>query len=194
MPFNFSSPEYLSPHKRRKNWVSPVSRASPAYMNSPLVVVAQDVFTIITVLRSNICDFWPRCFEVVRSVASLTETLFFYQMKTYSRWQAIPAFASAEMVILPCWQKQVRFKMSFYMCQNKIANFCLLMAAITICYVCSCPNMVLQSWSVHCRSCGRALLSLIENWHQNNDVRDLKFMVSMAAIKFDNRNVMQLMS
>ena len=38
MPFNFSSPEYLSPHKRRKNWVSPVSRASPAHMKSPSVV------------------------------------------------------------------------------------------------------------------------------------------------------------
>ena len=38
MPFNFSSPEYLSPHKRRKNLVSPVSRASPAHMNSPLVI------------------------------------------------------------------------------------------------------------------------------------------------------------
>ena len=38
MPFNFSSSEYLSPHKGRKNWVSPVSRASPAHMNSPLVV------------------------------------------------------------------------------------------------------------------------------------------------------------
>ena len=36
MHFNFSSPEYLSPHKRRKNRVSPVSRASPAHMNSPL--------------------------------------------------------------------------------------------------------------------------------------------------------------
>ena len=34
MPFNFSSPEYLSPHKRRKDRVSPVSRASPAHMNS----------------------------------------------------------------------------------------------------------------------------------------------------------------
>ena len=36
MPFNVSSPEYLSPHERRKNRVSPVSRASPAHMNSPL--------------------------------------------------------------------------------------------------------------------------------------------------------------
>ena len=35
MPFNFSSPEYLSPHKRQKNRFSPVSRASPAHMNSP---------------------------------------------------------------------------------------------------------------------------------------------------------------
>ena len=35
IPFNFSSPEYLIPHKRRKNRVSPVSRASPAHMNSP---------------------------------------------------------------------------------------------------------------------------------------------------------------
>ena len=37
MPFNFSSPEYLSPHKRRKNRVSSVSRASPAHTNSPLL-------------------------------------------------------------------------------------------------------------------------------------------------------------
>ena len=36
MPFNFSSPEYLSHHKTPKNRVSPVSRASPAHMNSPL--------------------------------------------------------------------------------------------------------------------------------------------------------------
>ena len=36
MPFNFSSPEYLSHHRTRKNRVSPVSRASPAHMNSPL--------------------------------------------------------------------------------------------------------------------------------------------------------------
>ena len=37
MPFNFSSPEYLSHHRTRKNRVSPVGRASPAHMNSPLV-------------------------------------------------------------------------------------------------------------------------------------------------------------
>ena len=36
MPFNFSYPEYLSNHRTRKNRVSPVSRASPAHMNSPL--------------------------------------------------------------------------------------------------------------------------------------------------------------
>ena len=36
MPFNFSSPEYLSHHRTQKNRVSPVSRASPAHMNSPL--------------------------------------------------------------------------------------------------------------------------------------------------------------
>ena len=35
MPFNFSSPEYLSHHRTRKNRVSPVGRASPAHMNSP---------------------------------------------------------------------------------------------------------------------------------------------------------------
>ena len=38
MPFNFSSPEYLSHHRTRKNRVTPVSRASrasPAHMNSP---------------------------------------------------------------------------------------------------------------------------------------------------------------
>ena len=36
MPFNFSSPEFLSHHRRRKNRDSPVSRASPAHMNSTL--------------------------------------------------------------------------------------------------------------------------------------------------------------
>ena len=39
MPFNVSSSEYLCPHKRRKNWVSPVSRASPAHMNSPWLIL-----------------------------------------------------------------------------------------------------------------------------------------------------------
>ena len=38
MPFNFSSSEYLSHHRTRKNRVSPVSRASPAHMNSPLLM------------------------------------------------------------------------------------------------------------------------------------------------------------
>ena len=37
MPFNFSLPEYLSHYRTQKNRVSPVSRASPAHMNSPLV-------------------------------------------------------------------------------------------------------------------------------------------------------------
>ena len=40
MPFNFSSPEYLSHHRTRKNRVSPVNRASPAHMNSPLVILS----------------------------------------------------------------------------------------------------------------------------------------------------------
>ena len=35
IPFNFSSPKYLSHHRTRKNRYSPVSRASPAHMNSP---------------------------------------------------------------------------------------------------------------------------------------------------------------
>ena len=33
MPFNFSSPEYLSHHRTRKN------RVSPAHMNSPLIYI-----------------------------------------------------------------------------------------------------------------------------------------------------------
>ena len=41
IPFNFSSPEYLSHHRTRKNRVSPVSRASPAHMNSPLDLKVQ---------------------------------------------------------------------------------------------------------------------------------------------------------
>ena len=39
MPFNFSSAEYLRHHRTGKNRVSPVSRASPAHMNSPLVLL-----------------------------------------------------------------------------------------------------------------------------------------------------------
>ena len=38
MPFNFSSFEYLTHQRTRKNRVSPVGRASPAHMNSPLVL------------------------------------------------------------------------------------------------------------------------------------------------------------
>ena len=45
MPFNFSSPEYLSHHRTQKNRVSPVSRASPAHMNSPLEVGFQGLPT-----------------------------------------------------------------------------------------------------------------------------------------------------
>ena len=49
MPFNFSSPEYLSHHRTRENRVSPVGRASPAHMNSPLetelkVIVLQGIW------------------------------------------------------------------------------------------------------------------------------------------------------
>ena len=36
MPFNCSSPEYLSHHRTPQNRVSLVSQASPAHMNSPL--------------------------------------------------------------------------------------------------------------------------------------------------------------
>ena len=55
VPFNFSSPEYLSPHKRRKNRVSPVSRASPAHMNSPLKDrVTFDDFVIWKLQKSNV--------------------------------------------------------------------------------------------------------------------------------------------
>ena len=36
MPFNFSSPEFLSHRKTRNNRVTPVSRASLAHINSPL--------------------------------------------------------------------------------------------------------------------------------------------------------------
>ena len=43
MPFNFSSSEYLSHHRARKNRVSPVSRASPAHMNSPLVPAQEEM-------------------------------------------------------------------------------------------------------------------------------------------------------
>ena len=37
MLFDFSSPEFLSHTKLRKNQVNPVSQASLIYMNSPLV-------------------------------------------------------------------------------------------------------------------------------------------------------------
>ena len=47
IPFNFSSPEYLIPHKRRKNRVSPVSRASPAHMNSPIDIISLKRFECV---------------------------------------------------------------------------------------------------------------------------------------------------
>ena len=47
MPFNFSSPEYLSHHRTRKNRVSPVSRASPAHVNSPLELLFGNSTNII---------------------------------------------------------------------------------------------------------------------------------------------------
>ena len=52
MPFNFSSPEFLSHHKMRKNRVSSVSRASPAHMNSPLVVLIVRLTVIL--LNDNV--------------------------------------------------------------------------------------------------------------------------------------------
>ena len=45
IPFNCSSPEYLSPHKKRKNRVSPASRA---HMNRP---------SEITLLWLNLCYY-----------------------------------------------------------------------------------------------------------------------------------------
>ena len=51
MPFNFSSPEFLSHHKMRKNRVSPVSRASPAHMNSPLVNALPKVVAFLLILQ-----------------------------------------------------------------------------------------------------------------------------------------------
>ena len=54
MPFNFSSPEYLSHHRTRKNRVSPVSRASPAHMNSPLVKNIKKS-TLYSILSGDVC-------------------------------------------------------------------------------------------------------------------------------------------
>ena len=48
MPFNFSSPEYLSHHRTRKNRVSPVSRASPAHMNNPYEITGNSFENIPT--------------------------------------------------------------------------------------------------------------------------------------------------
>ena len=56
MPFNFSSPEYLSHHRARKNRVSPVSRASPAHMNSTLVA-SGSVITSLYSLRLRLSDY-----------------------------------------------------------------------------------------------------------------------------------------
>ena len=53
MPFNFSSPEFLSHGKLRKNQVSPVSRASPAHMNSPLTSFARSVWESIALSFYN---------------------------------------------------------------------------------------------------------------------------------------------
>ena len=56
MPFNFSSPEYSSHHRTRKNRVSLVSRVSPAHMNSPLVA-SGSVITSLYSLRLWLSDY-----------------------------------------------------------------------------------------------------------------------------------------
>ena len=56
MPFNFSSPEYLSHHRRRKNRASPVSRASPAHMNSFLVQCVPRNHSIV--VKRTLLWFW----------------------------------------------------------------------------------------------------------------------------------------
>ena len=62
MPFNFSFPEYLSHHRTRKNRVSPVSRASPAHMNSPYEMLKADFHSVQFSERSILCDrFLLKC-------------------------------------------------------------------------------------------------------------------------------------
>ena len=64
MPFNLSSPEYLSHHRTRNNRVSPVSRASPAHMNSPLVELPSLVAKCCTawkIWRRKVCKFVYIC-------------------------------------------------------------------------------------------------------------------------------------
>ena len=51
MPFNFSSLEYLSHHRTGKNRVSPVSRASPAHMNSPLICNSKLYYMMFKITR-----------------------------------------------------------------------------------------------------------------------------------------------
>ena len=55
MPFNFSSPEYLSHHRTRKNRVSPVSRASPAHMNSPLICNSKHYYAMFKITKCENC-------------------------------------------------------------------------------------------------------------------------------------------
>ena len=58
MPFNFRSPEYLGRdiiHRTRKNRVSPVSRASPADVNSPQY--SEDIYTRTTPLNFFVLEF-----------------------------------------------------------------------------------------------------------------------------------------
>ena len=64
MPFNFSSPEFLSHHRTRKNRVSPVSRASPAHMNSLLVLYSP-------------CKRTRNSFRAVKLIQQLTDNLNF---------------------------------------------------------------------------------------------------------------------
>ena len=52
MPFNFSSPEYLSHHRTRKNRVSPVSRASPAHMNSPSETAISEMIACLMLYKN----------------------------------------------------------------------------------------------------------------------------------------------
>ena len=50
MPFNFSSPDYLSHHRTRKNRVSPVS---PAHVNSPLETTILEMIACLMLYKNE---------------------------------------------------------------------------------------------------------------------------------------------
>ena len=79
MLFNFSSPEYLSHHRTRKNRVSPVSQASPAHMNSPYKYCGIFVLTYMNTILYYIILYYIILYYIILYYIILYYIILYYE-------------------------------------------------------------------------------------------------------------------